>query len=127
MTTPRRQRRSATGQSRAKGVEQEPIRILLRWEGIDDVPILMANQIFVRYQEGQVILTFGQALPPYELQIREETMARLQREGAPCRAVAQVAIAPVKLKGVIRVLNEIQGRINGLADQEAKDVTETES
>ncbi|MFH1140745.1 MAG: hypothetical protein V1724_03530, partial [Chloroflexota bacterium] len=117
MTMPRRQRRSAAKQSRAEGIEQEPILVPMRWVGTDDLPILMANQIFIRYMEGQIILTFGQATPPYELQISKDTIAQLQREGAPCRAVARVSVAPIKFSGMVRALNEIQSRLKEMTEQ----------
>ncbi|MFH1140822.1 MAG: hypothetical protein V1724_03940, partial [Chloroflexota bacterium] len=95
--------------------------------GTDDLPILMANQIFIRYQDGQAILTFGQAISPYELQISEETIEQLRREGTPCRVVARVSVAPIKFVGMVRALNEIQGRLKELTEQETKLVGETES
>ena len=127
MTTPRRQRKSAARQSRAESAKQEPIQVPMRWVGTDDLTILMANQVFVRFQDGQVVLTFGQAMPPYELEISKETIEDLRREGTPCRAVAQVSLSPIKFTGFVRALNEIQGRLKKLTEEETKLAVETES
>lgn len=121
MTTPRRQRRARTeGGGQPAITEAQSIRVPLRWVGADEVPIMMANQIFVRYSDGQIVIAFGQGIGPYELPISKDTEARLKREGIPVRTVAQVSVTPVRLGQMLQALNDLHGRIPGIIELESK-------
>ncbi len=84
------------------------IQIPLSWEGIEDLPILLANQVIGQVgQQGEVILSFGQASPPVLIGDPEQ-----QREQAgeipfvPIKPVARLALTRVGLDDVIRILSE---------------------
>jgi hypothetical protein len=100
--------------------QEEWVQVPMHWVGADEVPIMMANQIFVRYTEGQVLIAFGQAVGPYEVQVSKDTQARLKREGIPARTVAQVSVSPVRFGQMLRALNDLHGRIPGIIEQEKK-------
>ena len=77
--------------------EAQGILIPLRWEVPKDTSIQFTNHIFVRLQDDYVIITFGQAELPYEIEITEETRTRLQESGLPIQVVARLATTPRKL------------------------------
>jgi hypothetical protein len=86
----------------------EGLMIRLRWEGVENVPILLANQVIGQVgQQGEVILAFGQASPPILIGDAEQ-----QREQAreipfvPVKPVVRLGFTRAGLDDVIRILNE---------------------
>ena len=88
-------------------VDQGEIKARLRWEGVQRVPILFANHIWVRLQDDQFHVTFGQAELPFEQTFSEETLEKLNEEGVPIRPVVRLAISPSKMEGMIEVLARV--------------------
>ena len=84
------------------------IRVPTRWQASEYAPFLYANQVFVRLEEGQVLITFGQAVAPYEVPpLSDETLERVKREGVPVYPVARLAVAPQQLGLMIEHLTTI--------------------
>ena len=90
----------------AKPVHSE-LTVELRWIGMDALPYLFTNQLFVRLQEGQFLVTFGSLEMPYETEISQESKARLVQEGAPVQTVARLAIAPEQMGNMIEHLTSV--------------------
>ena len=111
MPTGRRKARTdeeqvAYGQARSQTSE---VIVLIRWEESTDVPILYANHFWVRLQEGQFLLTFGQAELPRE-DLSEERAAQLEREGLPVKVVSRLAVPSERIPQVIEALTNIHQR-----------------
>ena len=99
--------RHGSEEERQPDAEAQGILLPVRWEVPRDTSILFANQIFVRLQDDFVILTFGQAELPYEIQITEETRTLLQEKGLPIQVVARLATTPQKLGEMAEQMNRI--------------------
>jgi hypothetical protein len=59
--------------------EQGGITLTVLWRGIDDQPILFANQFIVQHEQDELILTIGQFQPPILLGEPAEKVAQAQR------------------------------------------------
>ena len=81
----------------------EGVMLEVEFIGSEDVPIVFANNVFVRHEEDIFIITFAQAHGPY---IDKPTTEQLKKIGkVPSRVVARVAVSPVKMKEFLDVLN----------------------
>jgi hypothetical protein len=71
--------------------------------GSEDVPIVFANNIFVRHEEDMFLITFAQAHGPY---IANPTPEQLKKIGkVPSQIVARIAVSPTRMKEFLNVLN----------------------
>ncbi|MFQ5879008.1 MAG: DUF3467 domain-containing protein [Dehalococcoidia bacterium] len=99
MTQPiRRQRRQAhQGQARPEaGGKAIPIR----WEGMQEAPLIFANSLVVQHTEHEFIITFAQMQPPVALQPGD-----LERvEYIPARVTVRIALPPTRLKDLMDML-----------------------
>lgn len=93
--------------------EIEPLTVRGRWESVEQLPIVFANQMFVGLADGQVFITFGYSELPMESPLGLETRERLEREGVPIHAVARLVIAPAKLGQMLAALNQVYGALQG--------------
>ena len=91
--------------------EQLPEGVNLRalWEGVDDVPVLFVNQALGQVgQQAEVILTFGQLVPPAIL--GETPEERVSQASAlthiPIKPVARLAMTRAGLEELMRILRE---------------------
>ena len=82
--------------------------IPIRWEEPTDLTILYANHFWVRLQDGQFLMTFGQAELPMA-EFSDERVAQLQRDGLSVKAVARLSVPPIKLEQIIDALARIHG------------------
>ena len=124
MTEPIRRRSRRTRISSAEAAHEEPVQVPINWQGLDEQPVLMANQIFIRYIDGQVVLTFGQAVGPYSLRHSKEEVNRLQGEGVPVRAVARVSATPIPFRRMLAALNQIGGQLDEFLARDARHATD---
>jgi len=92
--------------------ELEPLsRIQLRaaWIGVEEVPIMFVNQTIAQIDDqGDVIITFGQATPPVILAGTPEEQ-RTQLESIPfvqIRPVARLNLSTHRIQEVIKVLQQ---------------------
>src|SRR3954453_1270429 len=87
--------------------EAEPLVLPLAWVGLDEQPILYANQFLGQANAGEITLTIGQAAPPALLGSPEQ-----QREQAeaisyvPVRPLVRVNVSRDRLEELIQVLTE---------------------
>jgi len=59
--------------------EQDRVEVPLTWIGVEDVPILTANQMLIQFTaRDESILGFGQVAPPILLGTEEERHQQLR-------------------------------------------------
>lgn len=90
--------------------QEQLLSVRVYWETADQIPVLYANHIWVRILDGQFHVTFGQAEGPYENPVSEATMAKLVESGAAIHPVAKLAISPMNMGRMIKVLNDLFNR-----------------
>lgn len=77
------------------------------WVGIDDTPIVFANQFLGSVFEGEVVLTLGQATPPALLGTPEQQLEQArQLNFIPIRPIARVAMNLARLQELIGILQQ---------------------
>jgi len=89
---------------------QQGIQVRARWENTERIPILFANHVFVRLQDDDFVVTFGQAELPYEVDLTDEMREKLRTEGLPIQVVARLAIPAEKISSVIEVLVNVHNQ-----------------
>ena len=75
----------------------------IKWPGVEEVPILFANQILVQHVENAFVISFGQLTPPAFLQppTPEEVDAI---DAVNVKSVARFGVTPDMLLSFIKVL-----------------------
>ena len=82
-------------------------QVAISWKGMEDVPILLANQFIVQHWEGDFVITAGQLTPPPILGTIEER--RDQAKGimsVPVNVVARLSLNPGRMRELIGALTE---------------------
>jgi hypothetical protein len=69
--------------------DEEGVEIPIVYVGVEDEPILLANQFVIQHQQNEFILTIGQIAPPILLGTEQERMEQAK----------QVAYVPVNVVG----------------------------
>ena len=83
--------------------KEEGLILEVEFEGSENVPIVFANNMFVRHEEDMFIITFAQAHGPY---IVKPTVEQLKEIGkVPTQVVARIAVSPIRMKEFLNVLN----------------------
>jgi len=111
MTAQPRRRRQAPRQEQQEEsapASSDVLRVQIRWEGTEQVPINYVNQVFARVSEdGQIILSFGSVESPHENPISEESLNRIKQEGLLIHPVARFAVTTRGLRNMIVHLNQV--------------------
>ena len=89
------------------GSDMRGIAIPARWESAEDLPILFVNNMFLRRQDDYFILTLGQAELPYVQQISPETLAKLEEDPIPIRAVARLGMPQSVFERFVQSINDM--------------------
>lgn len=87
----------------------EGVNLPIVWTGVDDVPVVFANQSLGQVgQQGEVILTFGQLVPPAILGVTEEDRERQIRSltHIPIKPVARLAFTRAGLEELVGLLHK---------------------
>jgi hypothetical protein len=85
--------------------QPERIELPLVWVGIEDVPILLANQYLGQVQQQEIILTLGQVTPPVLLGSPEQLAQQVERLSfVPVKTVARFGLTRTRLEELIGVL-----------------------
>ena len=85
--------------------EAEFIPVPLVYVGIDDVPILYANQFIIQHQQDEFIISIGQVSPPVLLGDEAEQREQAERLSyVPVKVVARLALTRQRLTELIAVL-----------------------
>ena len=80
----------------------------LEWADAESVPVVYANQVFVRHEEDIFVITLGQAHGPYWLEIPEELKGKEFK--VPIHTVARIAVPPQAMKSMLDALNQNYAR-----------------
>lgn len=82
----------------------------IKWVGIEDTPVVFANQFVMQYLEEEFILTFGQLVPPVILGSDEDREAALATLSfVPTKTVGQFAFTAQRMKELVKLL---QGQLD---------------
>jgi hypothetical protein len=86
----------------------EVARLPIRWVGVEDYPLLVTNHFLGQIGPGEVILTFGQVVPPPILPGTPEQQAEqiAEVEYLPVRTVARLGLNRARLVELIGVLEQ---------------------
>lgn len=79
-------------QPRPEPSQATSIQIQPHWSGVQGVRGVLANQLAAQVVQGNVILTFGQAMPPLVSGTPEEAAALVQEEGVKIEPLARFVI-----------------------------------
>lgn len=80
------------------------VRLPIRIEGAEDMPIVYTNYTFVTHTGDEFFLTFAQLHPPYLVSPTKEDIESLKSISAT--VVSRIALTPGKFKELIDVLQE---------------------
>jgi hypothetical protein len=87
---------------------EDGIQVPVVWAGVEDVPIVYANNIIVQFDTsspGGFIITVGQMTPPALIGTPEEVREQAEQVSfVPVRAVARLALTRTKMQELIAVL-----------------------
>lgn len=87
--------------------EDGAVALPVLWRGLDDQPLLYANQFVVQHQGDELIVTVGQLQPPILLGQPHERMEQARRLSfVPINAVARYAFTRQRFGELIAVLSE---------------------
>jgi hypothetical protein len=84
------------------------------WVGLDDVPIMFANQFVIQGAGSELTLTIGQLAPPMLLGSEDER--RQQAEAIsyiPVKPLSRVSLTTERLAELIDVLSQHQEQMQG--------------
>ncbi len=86
--------------------------IPVAWVGVEELPLLFADQFVVQTHEDTFILTIGQAVVPAFIGTREQRAQQLaQTAYVQVKPIARLAINPAKFDRLIEVLQEVRGQL----------------
>jgi len=85
--------------------EQDAITLPVTYLGLEDVPILFANQFVIQHEKNEFVLTVGQLQPPILLGSPEERKEQAKKlTYVPIRVVARFGLTRQRLAELIEVL-----------------------
>jgi hypothetical protein len=86
----------------------EELQLPVVWVGTEQTPVQFANQVLAQIgQQGELVLTFGQLIPPAFLGTPDQIVAQAQRmDHIPTQTVARLVITRAGLDQLIEVLRQ---------------------
>lgn len=91
----------------AEQPEGESVQLRLLWRGLDEVPLLYANQFVVQHERDELILTIGQFQPPILIGDAEHRFEQAKQLGyVPINIVGRYAFTRQRLAELVGYLNE---------------------
>lgn len=93
---------------RIKSEEKIPERVSkglvipIKWEGVEDCPLVFSNNMLVQHTEHEFIITFAQIHPP--LILRDEDAVEIKSILA--KAAVRVVLPPTRVPELIGILTE---------------------
>ena len=85
--------------------EQDTITLPVTYLGLEDVPILFANQFVIQHEKNEFVLTVGQLQPPILLGLPEERKEQAKKlTYVPIRVVARFGLTRQRLAELIEAL-----------------------
>lgn len=87
--------------------EEGAFALPVLWRGLDEEPILYANQFVVQHEQDELLVTIGQFQPPILLGDANERVEQAKRLGyVPVYAVARFAFTRTRLGELVDILNQ---------------------
>jgi hypothetical protein len=87
--------------------EDQVIQVPVVWVGVDEAPILLANQFLGQFQRDEFILTVGQIAPPALMGTPEERLEEARTISfIPIKVLARFGLTRARVEDLIRVLQE---------------------
>lgn len=81
------------------------IQLRVLWRGLDEMPLLFANQFVVQHERDELILTIGQFQPPILLGEPEDRLAQARQLGyLPVNVIARLAFTRERLGELTQAL-----------------------
>ncbi len=85
--------------------EEDAITLPLTYLGLEDVPILFANQFVIQHEKNEFVLTVGQLQPPILLGSPDEQKEQAKKlTYVPIRVVGKFGLTRQRLAELIEVL-----------------------
>ncbi len=86
----------------------------LAWIGVEDVPLLYADQFVAQLHQDMFILTIGQMVPPAFIGTPEERAEQLEQIAyVPVKAVSRVTFNSANLDQLIGALQQMRNLRDG--------------
>jgi len=86
---------------------EEQISIPAAWIGLEDTPILLANQFMSQFAQHEFIVAFGQASPPILLGTQEQRTQQLKQINfIPIKTIARLGFTRTRLQELVTVLQQ---------------------
>ena len=82
---------------------EEGVVLEVEFKGSENVPIVFANNMFVRHEEDMFIITFSQTHGPYIVNPTPEQLKQIDK--VPSQVIARIAVSPNKMKKFLDVLS----------------------
>lgn len=87
--------------------QPESIDIPVAWVGMDEAPILVANQFMLQSQPYEFLLTVGQMSPPALLGSPDEKAEQARQiDYVPIRVLARLGLSPTRVRELIAILQD---------------------
>jgi hypothetical protein len=88
--------------------EDDIVQIPIAWVGLDDQPVLMANQFIGQVEQDEIVLSIGaQVSPPILGNTAEERREQLHRVTfIPVRPIARISMTRRKVEELAHVLRD---------------------
>lgn len=81
-------------------------KIPLAYVGMEDVPVLYANNFVIQTYEGDSILTIGQLSPPLLLGSDEERLRQVDQVSyVPVKVIARLSLSRARIQELLEVLS----------------------
>ena len=97
------------------------IALPVLWVGVEEQPVLAANQFLIQVHEGEVFLVVGHVTPP-PFVLEGASLEEVRRQAAaigsvPVRALGRYALTPRRLAELIELLQRGQGMLDREAEK----------
>ena len=102
----------------SRSPRQKPISIQVSFEGGEEIPIVFANNMFVRHSEDGFLVSFAQSHGPY---IVNQTPEDLQREGVTSKVIARLLIPPNRMREFVEIFNNMLEQFTTGAEESSSD------
>ncbi len=90
-------------------IDAEPINVPLEHVGLDDTPLIFANQFLAQVQQDEFLLIVGQVAPPIVTGTRAEQLEQLRAiTSVKSHVIARYVLTRTRLDELIATLEDIR-------------------
>jgi hypothetical protein len=101
------ERQARADEQQAEEGDSTVIAAPIVWSGLDESPILFANQFIIQHWEDDFILTAGQLTPPAILGSPEERLQQAMNvKAVPINVIVRLGLNPRRVRELIAALTE---------------------